>query len=134
MSSDQEPRAAAIKAAIDAALPSEVSVFDLDDVPGTNGNPGTTPQKYVVVEVSRRWVAARRFGGDVMVPGGAVATHYRADTITNARELRRRTAAGIENVPLATAGGDPFTCSFSQDAGIEYIKGVGYAGFDLWNF
>jgi hypothetical protein len=103
----QEASADAIKAALTAALPGDVTAYDLDEVPEVAGNPGVKPLEYVLVFVSRRWVPERRASGEVDLPGGRLTVRYHSATyIDNAREYRRITLATLED-QILTLGDDP---------------------------
>lgn len=137
MSTDQEPRAVAIIAAINAELPAGVLAYEVDKVPGTTGGPsGTTPVRYVTVELSRRWHPERRGDAD-MIPGFSLVTHYRAPGINGvggARDLRDAVTAALENRAYPLPDGDtvgPF--SFEFDGGLNYVAS-GWSGFDSWRF
>lgn len=134
MSTALEPRAVAIKAAIAAELPSGVSVYDVDEVPGTNGGPSASspPVRYVSFELTRRYVAKRSAGGWVTVPGFALTTHYRAANVTDCRNLCDRTTEALENRAYDLPDGDtvgPF--SFEFDDQPDYVEG-GWSAFTTW--
>lgn len=133
--SDQEPRAAAIKAAIQAAMPAGVTVYDADEVPGATGGPsGTLPPRYVTVEISDLASEVRRLSEETMLSPGALSTHYRAPSVSDARELRRRAESALKGriYDLPTGGHvGPFLFEF--DGGLEYVA-EGWSGFDSWNF
>ena len=101
----ENEQAAAILAAINAAITPAVA-YEYGKVPGTNGNTGTEPTSYMVVAISRRYVPERRASGEVTVPGGRLSTRYIAKSVVNGREMRRRTAAVIEDKILTATGGD----------------------------
>ena len=132
--SNQEPQAVAIKAAIQAGLPAGVTVYDVDEVPGaTGGASGTTPARYVTIELSRRWHPERRGDAD-MIHGGALTTHYRAANVTLCRNLREAVTAALEDRAYDLTGGDtvgPFSHQF--DNGFIYAA-EGWSTFDLWKF
>lgn len=132
--SDQEAQATAIKAAIQAELPTGVTVYDVDEVPGsTGGPPGTLPARYVTIEPSRRWHPERRGDAD-MIRGGALTTHYRAANVTLCRNLREAVTAALEGRAYGIPGGDtvgPFSHQF--DNGFIYAA-EGWSTFDLWKF
>ena len=132
--STQEALATAIKAAIQAELPAGVTVYDVDEVPNTNGGPsGTLPARYVTIEVSRRWHPERRGDAD-MIHGGALTTHYRAANVTLCRALREAVTAALEDRAYDLPGGDtvgPFSHQF--DNGFIYAA-EGWSTFDLWKF
>lgn len=134
---DQKTLATAIKAAIQAGLPTGVNVYDVDGVPGTTGGPtsstGNPPSRYVTIELSRRWHPERRGGAD-MIHGGALTTHYRGANVNQARDLREAVTTALENRAYNLAGGDtvgPFSHQF--DNGFIYAA-EGWSAFDLWNF
>jgi hypothetical protein len=132
VSADQEPRALAVKAAIAAAMPAGVNVYDIDEVPNTPGGPtGTMPTRYVALDLSRRWHPERRGDADV-IPAWALVTHYRAPNVTSGRELRRRVTEALEDRAYDLPDGDtvgPFVFDF--DDGFSYVDG-GWSAFDGW--
>lgn len=139
MTPDQEPRAAAIKAAIVTQMLPGIPVYDVDEVPGAIGSndpDGTPPARYVSIEVSRVFASAAtsRISTDVMLVPGAVTTHYRGPEVTDVRELRRRTVAALESRIYDVAGGEhigPFV--FEIDGGL-LTAAEGWSGWDSWTF
>lgn len=136
--SDQESQATALKAAIQAGLPAGVTVYDVDKVPGTTGGPsGTTPARYVTIEISRGYSSVRRLSEDVMLAPGAVTTHYRAPNVGgtgNARDLREAVRTALENQMFDLAGGEHIgPVAFDVDGGINFVAN-GWSGFDTWTF
>lgn len=130
--SDREAAVVAIKAAIAAELPASVPVYELDEVPGTTGGPtGTTPAKYVTIDLSRRWVAKRRLGGEVTIPGGALATHYRGPNISVVGTLREGAKAALEARSHDLPDGDTVEFEFEDDGGLVFVDG-GWTSFDTW--
>jgi hypothetical protein len=129
---EQEPRAQVIKDAIQAALPAGVKVFEVDEVPGTEGGPsGTTPTRYVTFDLSRRWHPERRGDAD-MIPGWALVTHYRAPNVTDGRKLRDCVTEALEGRAYDLPNGDtigPFDPDF--DDGFSHVDG-GWSAFDGW--
>lgn len=134
--SDQDPRAVAILAAIQAELPAGVTAYEADEVPGTAGGPtgSALPSRYVTIELSRRWHPEKRGDAD-MIPGFALTTHYRAPSIAGVggcRDLRKAVTAALEGRAYSLLDGDtigPF--SFEFDGGINYVA-EGWSGFDTW--
>lgn len=129
---DQEPRAVALIAAINAELPASARAYDADQVPGTEGGPsGTIPIRYVTVELSRRWHGNDRGDAD-MVPLFSLTTHYRAPSVTDARTLRTAVTRAVQGRAYDLPDGDTVgPCSFEFDGGIQFIAG-GWSGFDSW--
>jgi hypothetical protein len=130
---EQEPRAKVIKAAIQAALPASVKVYEIDEVPGTTGGPeaSSTPTRYVTFELSRRWHPERRGDADT-VPAISLTTHYRAANVTDGRVLRRCVTEALEGRAYDLPDGDtigPF--AFEFDDGFGYVDG-GWSAFDGW--
>lgn len=132
MNTDQQPRAVALKAAFAAVLPTTIKAFEVDEVPGSDGGPtGTPPAKYVVFELTRRWVP-KGAGDRVTVPGWAVVTHYRATNVPDIRNLRRFVTQALEDRALDLPDGDtfgPFSHEFDGD--LVYVA-EGWSAFDTW--
>lgn len=139
MRTDFEPVAAAIKTALDAALPASVGVYDIDEVPGAVGGldpDGTLPAMHVEILLSPRFVAERRFSGEVMLPGGELLTRYHAGSVTSVRELRRLVSAALEDVALplpapSTEFVGPFVFQIGE---AEDFDDTGCTALDIWSF
>lgn len=133
MSTAQEPRAVAIKAALVAGVPTGWVVYEVDEVPGSTGGPtGTPAARYVSFELGRRWHPERRGDADT-VPGWSLTTHYRAPNVTDVRRGRDATTAALENRAYSLPDGDtvgPFSFQFDEQP--EYVDG-GWSAFDIWN-
>lgn len=126
---DQEPIAAAILAALNAALPAGVDAYDLDDVPGTMGNPGTIPVRFVVIDLQRVPTSVYRVGGS-NTPGYFLDTAYRADSVSNCRELRRLVSLALE---AKVIGGHGFRFN-DETQPIDDDADWGFSGVDTWSF
>ena len=111
----ENEQAVAILAVLNAAIAPAVA-YEPGKVPGTNGNAGTEPAKYVLVSLSRRYVDSRRAGGDVMLPGGRLGTRYIAKSVADGRNMRRLVTAVLENQVITTDAGEvgPFTFETSD--------------------
>jgi hypothetical protein len=126
---DQEPIAAAILTALNTALPAGVDAYDRDDVPGVGGNPGTLPVKSVVIDLSRRSTDVYRVGG-FNSAGFFLNVIYRADTVTNCRELRR-----LANVTLDGQLIGAYGLRFNDETQpIDDDPNWGYSGVDTFTF
>jgi len=128
----ENEQAAAILAAINAAIAPAVA-YEYGKVPGTNGNAGSEPTKYVLVAISRRYVPERRASGEVTVPGGRLSTRYIAKSVADGRTMRQRTTDVLEDKILTTAAGEvgPFVFEsgdpFQPDETFQVAT-------DLWTF
>lgn len=120
--SDQETIATAIKAAIAAAVPASVEVYDLDEIPSP------APVRHVQIELNRRFVDVRGFGGWVEVPGYDLTTRCHAETLTNVRTMRAQVTAALENQILP---GDIGPCVF-RIGEPEGDDDTGWVGSDFW--
>lgn len=107
----ESEQAAAIFAALNAALAPRSVAYEYGKVPGANGNNGTEPDRYVVVDISRRYVEHRRASGFVPLQGGRVGTRYIAKSATDVRAMRAKVTAALEDQILVTDAGEigPFT-------------------------
>ena len=128
----ESEQAEAILEALNTALAGRAA-YEYSKVPGSNGNTGTEPDKYVVVALSRRYVDSRRAGGSVMLPGGRLETRYVAKSLTDARNMRRLVTAALEDVTLTTTAGEvgPFTFESAEAFRPDETYQV---GSDTWTF
>ena len=124
--------AAAILATLNTAIAPSVA-YEYGKVPGSNGNAGTEPSKYLLIDVTRRYTDVRRVSGVVSMKGYRLGTRYVAKSIGDAREMRRRTTAVLEDQILATPDGDlgPFT--FETADALVLTEGY-HVGTDTWTF
>jgi hypothetical protein len=124
--------AAAILATLNAAIAPSVA-YEYGKVPGSNGNAGTEPAKYLLIDVTRRYVDSHRASGVTSLTGYRLGTRYVAKSIGDAREMRRRTATALEDQILATADGElgPFT--FEAADSLVLTEGY-HVGTDTWTF
>lgn len=97
--STEEQHAAAVIAALDAA---GAAPYDIDDVPDT------LPAHYTEVYVSRRFGGEPRNAGAKGSTGWRIAVRVVAKTVTNARLLRAKVSAALDDVRL-TVDGEPTT-------------------------
>jgi hypothetical protein len=129
----ESEQAAAIFAALNAALAPRSVAYEYGKVPGSNGNTGTEPDHYVVVDISRRYVPERRASGEVMLPGGRVGTRYIGKNAADVRAMRAKVTAALEDQIIVTDAGEigPFTFESADpmrtDAAFQVAE-------DLWTF
>lgn len=93
--------AVTILAALNAVL-GDADAYDIDEVPAER------PDKYVAIDITRRWVPERRFGGKVMLPGYFLTVEYHARNVHDVRSMREKAVAALEDVILSGDIG-PFT-------------------------
>lgn len=99
----EEAVAQAVIGVLGSAFP-----YDVDDVPGTNGNAGTLPTRYTEVTVSRRYGGPVRGDATPTTIGYRITTRAVAKNVTDARNLRRLAMRDLENVAL-TVGAEKST-------------------------
>lgn len=136
---DFAPIAAAIKAALVAAFadaPIEIGVYDLDEVPGTNGLGGEYPEHHVAIGISRAGGPgeSRRGSGSVTISLKDLKTEAHSNSIGNLREIRRRVVVALEDVALPLPDGDhvgPFRYAIGER---EDDDDHGWVGPDYWTF
>lgn len=126
MTATEEQHATAIKAALTAQL---AAPYDLDDAKALTA----IPNAYTEVMVSPRSGAPLRNPGSTGRRGWRIATRQVGSTVSNAREMRKRTHAALEFVRL-TVGGDVTTPI--QFEGAELIgEDDGYwSGLETWTY
>jgi hypothetical protein len=126
VSASEEECAAAVIAALSAA---SAAPYDLDDVKALP----TVPDGYTEVLVARRGGAPNRNPGSTGRRGWRISTRQVGTSVTNAREMRKRTHAALEFVRL-TVGGDKTTPI--QFEGAEPIGEDGgyWSGLETWTY
>ena len=125
-------QATAILSAINAAIAPAVA-YEYGGVPGSDGNAGTEPPKYVLVDLSRRYVESFRSGGDPSVLGHRLGTRYVAKNLADARTMRDRVMTALEGQIIATPAGEigPFVFESSD----SFLPTEGFqVGTDTWTF
>ncbi|MCW2496402.1 hypothetical protein [Jatrophihabitans sp.] len=116
----QETDLTAIKAALNAALPSgQAQAYEYDQTPATTS--------YVRVDLTRRYTGRFLASGEEAVGGGRLVTHYVGKTVSNVRELRRITTSVLEDKVIGTAG--PFV--FEAEDPIDDNAGF-FEAFTFW--
>lgn len=108
-------QAAAILAALNDALAPAVA-YELSKVPGASGNAGTEPAKYAVVSIARRYTDSRRGSGEVSLNGYRLTVRYIAKSIGDARTMRARGTAALEDQIIVADAGEigPFVFESSD--------------------
>ncbi len=112
---DFRPHATAIKAAIKAALPTPLDVYDYSTVPGTNGNAGTVPASFVIVAIERRYNPNLRLTAQAGAVGWRVSARCVASSVTNAGLLLSAVATALNEKRLVVDGADTTTIQFESD-------------------
>lgn len=128
----EKEQATAILAALNAALSGAVA-YEYDKVPGSYGNSGARPNKYVVVDISRRFVDKRLSSGEVSISGGRLGVRYVAKSTNDARNMRTLATGVLEDKILITAAGEvgPFVFESSE----AIVPDDGYqSGADVFTF
>lgn len=130
---DLRPHATAIKAAIKAALPTSVNVYDYSTVPATNGNTGTLPASFVIVAIERRYNPNLRMSAQAGGSGWRVSARCVATTVTNAGLLLAAVATALDEVEIDIAGEMTTPVQFESDETPAYDDGR-YAGLSIWTY
>lgn len=126
MSASEEQVAAQVIAALTAA---NAAPYDLDDL----ANLAAPPAYYTEVTVSRRFGGNPRVTSESGITGWRVTTRQVAKTVSNAREMRKRTHAALEEQRVTAAG------VMSSPIKFETAEPVGsddgwYSGLESWTF
>jgi hypothetical protein len=125
VTASEEQHAAAVIAVLTAANP-----YDLDDAKAL---PTPLPGGYTEVMVSPRFGAPSRNPGSTGRRGWRISTRQVGTTVSNAREMRKRTHAALEFVRLTVAGDQTTPIQFE---GAEPIgEDAGYwSGLETWTY
>lgn len=128
----EKEQATAILEALNSALSPAVA-YEYDKVPGSYGNNGSRPAKYVLVDISRRYVEKRLSSGEVSVSGGRLGVRYVAKSTNDARNMRTLATAALEDKILVAAGGEVGPFVFESAEAI--VPDDGYqSGADVFTF
>lgn len=98
-------QATAILAALNDALTPAVA-YEYSKVPGSNGNAGAEPSKYVVIDLTRRYTDNRRGSGEVSVLCSRLGIRFVAKSTSDARNLRRLATDVLEDKILSADAGE----------------------------
>lgn len=126
MTGTEEQHAAAIVAALNAE---SAAAYDLDDLKKLAAQPAF----YTEVTVTPRFGAPNRNPGSTGRRGWRITTRQVADTVSNAREMRRRTHAALEFARLSVAGGTSTPVQFEGAEAIGEDDGK-WSGLETWTY
>lgn len=126
MTSTEEQHATAIKAALTAQT---AAPYDLDDLKALS----SPPASYVEVTVSRRAGAPLRNPGSTGRTGWRITTRSVAKTVSNAREMRKRTATALLYARLTVDGDKTTPIQFEGEEPIGDDDGW-YSGLSTWTY
>ena len=126
MTATEEQHAAAVKAALTAQ---SAAPYDLDDLKAL----ATPPAQYTEVTVSRRFGAQNRATGSTGRVGWRITTRAVAKTVSNAREMRKRTAAALSYVRLTVDGDQTTPIQFEGEEPIGDDDGW-WSGLTTWTY
>lgn len=116
--------ATTILAALNVTL-GDADAYEIDEVPTER------PERYVAIDITRRWVPGRRFGSKVMLPGYFLTTEYHARNVHDVRSMREKAMAALEDVVLS---GDLGPFSFAAASEISNRDGGWFDSADTWTF
>lgn len=123
----EEQHAAAIFATLDAA---GARPYDVDELKALK----KLPNYYTEVTLSRRFGGGpRRQSAQEGTESYRVLTRYVAETVSNARELRRRTRAAFQDVALIVDGTATTPIQFETADAIG-SDGGWFSGADAWTY
>lgn len=122
------------QAALLAALDSAGAVpYDLGKVPGSTGNTGKVPQWYTEVSVSRRYGSNPRVTSASGVQGYRITTRAVANSAANARNVRAKQHAALEETVLTVDGEATTPIKFESAEPIASDEGM-FSGLTTWTF
>ncbi len=132
----EKEQAAAILAALNASLQTgspSATAYPYDKVPGAYGNAGNRPQRYVVVDITRKYEDKRRASGEVSTNGYRIGVRYVAKATNDAGNMRALVTGVLEDQILTTDAGEvgPFVFETSE----AILPDDGYqSGSDVFTF
>jgi len=130
---DFRPHATVIMAAIKAALPASVGVYDYSTVPGTNNNAGTVPAAFVIVAIERRYNPNLRVTAQAGSTGWRVTIRCVASSVNNAGLLMAGVATALDEKHLAVNGALTTPIQSESNETPEYDSGD-YSGRSFYTY
>lgn len=127
---DERLHAEAFKALLTGPLNGQV--YDFDAVPGAAGTPGTLPDIYVTLSLSRRYVPAQRLSGQVGRTSWRLSTRFAGRDVDEARWAQLQIARAIDQ-QIVTIGTHHALVRLDEGASdaIEQ-EGPRWAGLSQW--
>jgi hypothetical protein len=121
---------AAVRAALDSA---GAAPHDIGRVPGASGNPGQVPQWYTETSVVRRFGGNPRVDSRSSVQGYRITTRAVANSAANARNIRAKQHAALEDVALTVDGEQTTPIKFESADPIASDEGM-FSGLTTWTY
>lgn len=128
MTATEEQHAAAVIAALSAATAAPYDLDDAKKLTAAQIYPG-----YTGVTVSPRFGAPNRAPGSTGRRGWRITTRQVGGTVSNAREMRKRTHAALEFVRLSVGGGTTTPIQFEGAEPIGEDDGY-WSGLETWTY
>lgn len=100
---DEREHAKVLAAAIKAQLGPR-DVYEYGDVPGVDGNAGTQPSIYALIQVSRRFIPALHSTREASRSGWRVSVRAVGSTVNECRWATSRIALALDSQRVAIAG------------------------------
>ena len=120
----EEEHAAAVIAALKAA---SAAPYDLDEIPAA------LPTYYTEVTVTRRYGGVQRASAQRGTQSYRITTRAVAKTVSNAREMRKRTQAALNEARLTIGGRTSTPIQFETEDVIGPDDGY-YSGLTAWTY
>lgn len=105
--------------------------YDLGKVPGSTGNTGTLPQWYTELSVTRRFGGNPRVTTESGVQGYRITTRAVANSAANARNMRAKQHAALEEAVLVIDGEATTPIKFESAEPIAPDDGM-FSGLTTW--
>lgn len=129
---DARPHATAVITAVSTALgPNDA--YDLDDVPGENGNVGVLPDIYVVVYVERRYNPNLRSSAQAGSAGWRISARSVGRSVGECRWAMNKVAAALNEAVLTISGVKTSRIQFENDEP-PALDGGRYSALSRWTY
>lgn len=121
-------------AALTAALAHpELPVFEYGEVPGLNGNPGSTPDQYVLLQVERRTVPNVRMVGLASRTGWRITVRPVAPDATRCRWALNHVSTRLEGCTLSVGGFDSIPLQHETTDSVTPDEGL-FSAVARWTY
>jgi hypothetical protein len=129
VSLDAHVHATAIKAALSSMT---ATVYEYDNVPGTNGNPGSVPARFLILAVERRFGGLLR-SGRTSTSGWRFSLRGVAGNVESVRMMLAEAAALVNETRLTIGGGTTTPIQFESGEAPVFDDGD-YSGHDFYTY
>lgn len=131
---DERPHFEAIKARIAATnVALGADTYDFGEVPGEDGNPGTIPRIFVLLQVERRYMQNTRGVREATRSGWRVSIRYVGATSNEAKWAGKQVSTAMEAARLDVEGFESTPVEHESTEAVRPDDGM-FSGLSAWTY